>query len=326
MLRIDNVSKQFARGGLLDALRGTTGDPVQALAGVSISVDMGECVALLGPNGAGKTTLMSICAGLIRPDEGAVEVAGHRYPDRLSAALGEIGLVTTSDRSFFWRLTGRQNLHFFAALQGIEPEPARRRTTELLTTFGLAHAADRRYLSYSTGMKKRLALARALLHDPQVLLLDEATNGLDAEGTDRLVGLVRDLVIDRGKAVLWATHRSEEVPALCDAVIVLVQGKVCYRDSVAAFLQLLHRGSGLRVEIQRPASAHTAIDAALERLDLVGQQGPTGFAFVVPPGLEDTAVSALMRDLLDAGARIDRVEGDRPSLADLFDRLREGDR
>ncbi len=322
MLRIENVSKRFTQRGLVDTLRRRPPRAVQALHGVSIEVKMGACVALLGPNGAGKTTLMGICAGLIYPDAGHVEVLGCRYPKKRTEALRRVGMVTTSDRSFFWRLSGRQNLHFFAALQGIEPAEAQRRSHELLQTFGLSAHADRRYLSYSTGMKKRLALARALLHDPSVLLLDEATNGLDAEGAEQLLESIRELVIDRGKAVLWATHRSEEIGVICDAVVVLIEGQVRYRDTIPAFLRFQHEGSGLRLELRGAGGAPDPIERVLRRHELSGRDRPEGLQIIVPPGRGDEAISSLLRDLLDAGARLDRLQEERPSLARLFERLR----
>lgn len=326
MLRVEQVSKRFAQRGFADTLRRRPPRVINALTDVSLDVAVGECTALLGPNGAGKTTLLNICAGLVRPDAGTVCIAGRRYPKQLRTALGDIGLVTTSDRSFFWRLSGRQNLHFFAALHGIDPIAARHRAQELLEIFGLRAHADRLYLSYSTGMKKRLALARALLHDPSVLLLDEATNGLDAEGTEQLLDVIRELVIGRGRAAVWATHRSEEVPALCDSVVVLLGGRICYRNTVDGFSHSLQRGSGARVELRRPEHASAAVAAVLARHGVVGTERPGGLVLVLPPEVGDAVTSVLLGELLKAGAHLDRIEEDRPSLADLFSRLREDER
>ena len=153
--------------------------PVTALDGVDLDVGGGEVVALLGANGAGKSTLLRILSTTVLPDEGVAWVAGNDVVAEPLAARRALGVALGDERSWYWRLSGRQNLEFFAVLYGIRRKEARRRVQELLGEVGLNHAADRRFDGYSAGMRARLSLARALVASPPVILLDELTRSLD---------------------------------------------------------------------------------------------------------------------------------------------------
>jgi ABC-2 type transport system ATP-binding protein len=202
---------------------------VQALAGIDLDVARGEIVALLGPNGAGKSTLMRILATTVRPDGGSARVGGHDVVTQSAAARRSFGLALGDERSWYWRLSGRQNLEFFAALYGLPRRSAAAVIAELLAEVGLAEAADRRFDGYSTGMRTRLSLARALLPDPPVLLLDEPSRSLDpvaaAAFRQRVVALGRD----RRMAILYATHDLHEAAAIASRVVVLAAGRVAAR-------------------------------------------------------------------------------------------------
>ncbi|MFQ5946705.1 MAG: ABC transporter ATP-binding protein [Anaerolineae bacterium] len=200
--------------------------PVCALRELDLTVGTGEILGLLGTNGAGKTTLLKILATLILPTAGRVTVEGcdvAREADRVKAM---IGLGTSEERSFYWRLTGRQNLEFFAAFQGLSPHGARDRIEQLRAELGL-EALDRRFGVYSTGMRHRLAIARALLRQPQILLLDEPTRSLDPLAAGVLRRLIRDtLVAEMGCTVVLATHNLGEAEELCDRIAVLHEGRL----------------------------------------------------------------------------------------------------
>ncbi len=198
-------------------------------------------MTLLGPNRAGKTTLIKVICDLVRADSGSIEIAGIPVPRCAGHALRHVGLVTTDERSFFWRLTGLQNLLFYAALQDVPRRIARRRCPELMERFGLTPARDSRFLTYSSGMKKRLAIARALLHDPALLLMDEATTSLDAEATEQVLDWVRGEAVSGARAVLWATHRPEEVERLSDRVALLIQGRIRFLGDLGGFEALRRR-------------------------------------------------------------------------------------
>ena len=199
---------------------------VTALNGVDLTVKAGHVVALLGPNGAGKSTLTRILATLVLPDSGSASICGHDVVTRSAEVRNELGVTLSDERSWYWRLSGRQNLEFFAALYGYNRAGGRERTQELLELIDLADAADRRFDGYSAGMRARLSLARALLPDPPVLLLDEPTRSLDPVATAEFRRLVRDLVDEHDISVLLTTHNLHEAAALANEVVVLVGGRI----------------------------------------------------------------------------------------------------
>lgn len=199
---------------------------VQALAGVDLTVAPGEIVALLGPNGAGKSTLMRVLATTVVPESGSVWVGGKDVLVDPAGARRSLGLALGDERSWYWRLSGRHNLEFFAALYGFRRRAAAERADDVLTSVGLDQAADRRFDGYSTGMRMRLSLARALLPDPPVMLLDEPTRSLDPVGAASFRDQVVELVRSRNVAVLYATHDLHEAAAIAHRVVVLAAGQV----------------------------------------------------------------------------------------------------
>jgi ABC-2 type transport system ATP-binding protein len=207
-----------------------------ALDGVSLTVEPGEIHALLGPNGAGKTTLVRILSGMINPTGGTVDVAGidaARNPRDLRTV---IGIVPSGDRSFYLRISGLENLVFFARMHGLRRRHAVDCAREMLAHVGLASAARKRVGEYSHGMQKRLSVARALLANPRVLLIDEATHDLDPEGSRRVQALVADAA-ERGAAVLWATQRLDEIRGFARTVTLLDHGQVRFQGSVPRLLE-----------------------------------------------------------------------------------------
>jgi ABC-2 type transport system ATP-binding protein len=207
---------------------------VTALKSVSLEVAKGERIALLGPNGAGKTTLLKLIGGLLLPTEGEIAVNGYDTLRHNSAARKSVGFVMNEERSFFWRLNGRQNLEFFAALDNLSGKAMRKRIRELMHFVGLEAHVEKSVSTYSSGMKQRLALARGLIAEPEVLILDEPTRALDPVACEDL----NDLIIERlhkgsRKTLLIATHRLEEAIRLCDKVLVINQGQIMAFDRLS---------------------------------------------------------------------------------------------
>ncbi len=200
---------------------------VTALDGIDLDVGAGRCHCLLGPNGAGKTTLIKILATLVLPDGGLARVAGsdvQRDPGRVKEA---IGLAVGDERSFYWRLTGRQNLAFFAALNAIPPAEARRRIGGILDLAGLDDVADLRFNVYSTGKRQMLAFARALLTDARILFVDEPTRSLDPGTARRIRAFIRGELVERqGRTVLWATHNLAEAAEVADDIAIIDKGRI----------------------------------------------------------------------------------------------------
>ena len=203
---------------------------VQALAGVSFDVERGEIVSLLGPNGAGKSTLLRILGTTILPDTGTVTVAGHDVLQDAAGARRSLGVMIGDERSHYWRLSGRRNLAFFAALAGMSRREAVARTQQLLEEVRLAEAADRRVGEYSSGMRARLALARAMLADPPLLLLDEPTRNLDPLSASHFRRSTSRLARENRAGILFATHNLHEAVAISTRILVLSAGRIVLEE------------------------------------------------------------------------------------------------
>lgn len=196
----------------------------RALEDVSFSLEKGQIVGVLGPNGAGKTTLLKIIATLILPDKGSVVVNDWRLGIDDDKIKSFIGLVSPQERSFYWRLTGRQNLEFFAAMYGLKN--AKEKIEELLGLFEVDYQ-DNRFGSYSTGMKQKFALIRGLLNDPELLLLDEPTKSLDYTTALNLRNFIKEnLAKKRGKTIVFTTHNMDEALDFCNLFMILHKGKL----------------------------------------------------------------------------------------------------
>jgi ABC-2 type transport system ATP-binding protein len=205
-----------------------------ALTSITLDIEKGDRVAVLGPNGAGKTTLLKLLGGLLLPTEGEIVVNGYNTWRHNSAARKSVGFVMNEERSFFWRLTARQNLEFFAALDNLSGKCLRDRSEELMQLVGLEAHIDKPVASYSAGMKQRLAIARGLIAEPEVLILDEPTRALDPLACEELI----DLIIERlhrssGKTILIATHRLDEAIKLCNKVLVINEGQLRAFDEIS---------------------------------------------------------------------------------------------
>ena len=259
-----------------------------ALANVSLSVAPGEIHALLGPNGAGKTTLLRILGGLMAPDSGSVVVLGADASRNTRAQRAAVGLVPSGDRSFYLRISGFENLLFFARLQGFRRREAAERAHAVLGAVDLDDAADVRVGEYSHGMQKRLSFARALLARPQALLVDEATHDLDPHAARVVRALTREIASE-GTAVVWATQRLEEIRDFARTATLLRAGEVRYAGSVerlAADVRVRRHAVRVRVESPvEPEVLSAQVQAAL------------GTAAEVKPASDDADV--LLLELLD---------------------------
>ena len=221
-------------------LRKAFGDLV-AVDGVSFTLERGQLLGLLGPNGAGKTTTVSMLAGLAAPGGGEVLVDGHPLAGDADPAKRKIGLVP-QDLALYDELSARDNLRFFGALYGLGGAALERAMTAALELVGLADRARDRVRAYSGGMKRRLNLAAGLLHDPDILLLDEPTVGVDPQSRHAIFDNL-EVLKRRGKALLYTTHYMEEAERLSDRIVVVDHGKVIAADTLAG-LHATHPGAG----------------------------------------------------------------------------------
>lgn len=214
--------------GLSDLIRRRpSAGEITPLNGVDLLVRQGEVFGILGPNGAGKTTLIKILCTLILPTGGEAYVNGYDIVKESGKVRESIGLVTTDERSFYWRLTGKQNLEFFASLHNIYSDDARKMAEDLLDVVDLKDHADERFLNYSAGMKQRMAIARGLLNDPAVIFMDEPTRSLDPGAAQSLRDFIKkEIVRERGKTIFISTHNLDEAEYLCDKVAIFDDGKI----------------------------------------------------------------------------------------------------
>ncbi len=214
------------------------------LHGLSFSVARGEFVALLGANGSGKSTLLRLLSGLSKPTSGAVRIGGWEMPREAMAVRAQIGLVAHQPL-LYENLTARENLDFFGVLYGIQRDERERRIVELLIAAGLRKRADSLVRTFSRGMKQRLSIARATLHQPDVLLLDEPYSGLDQAAVERLDEML-GAAIAGGRTIIMSTHQLERIPPGAGRALALSRGKISFDDAI---------GSRNLSEIYRSASA-----------------------------------------------------------------------
>ena len=234
MIEVRQLAKQFRppRRGF-----GPRGPAVQAVRDVSFTAHDGQILGLLGPNGAGKTTSLRMLAGLMEPDAGAMAVDGVDVLASPRLAIARMGVLSDA-RGLYPRLTARENIVYFGRLQGMDAEAADARATALARTLDMTALLDRRTDGFSQGERMKTALARALVHDPSNIVLDEPTNGLDVMATRALRDTLRHLRTPEGggKCIVFSTHIMQEVERLCDSVTIVAHGRTVARGTVAELL------------------------------------------------------------------------------------------
>jgi ABC-2 type transport system ATP-binding protein len=206
-------------------------DVTVALDHVNLGIRTGELFGLLGPNGAGKTTLVKCLSTILIPDEGTAIINGFDIRKQTTFVRASLGMVIGGERTLYWKLTARDNLMYFASLYKMPRKKIKERVDELLEKMNLLDRADERLEDYSTGMRQKVAIARALLHNPPILLLDEPTLGLDPTFSRQIRNQIRELSKKEGKTVLLATHYMKEADELCDRIAIINEGKIVAADT-----------------------------------------------------------------------------------------------
>ena len=239
----------------------------RAVDGIDLHVETGEIFGVLGPNGAGKTTTMRMLATLLEPTSGRATILGHDLVSGARNIRRRLGAVLSGERSLYWKLTARENLEYFAALYHVPPSETRGRIDEILDAVHLTDRADDYVEKFSTGMRQRLVLARALLPAPALLLLDEPTVGLDPQAARDLRERVVQLRAE-GRTVLLTTHYMEEADQLCDRIAIIDHGRIVALDTPAGLKRGLHATEVVRLEMTAPATADGVL---LQRVQTGGQ-------------------------------------------------------
>jgi ABC-2 type transport system ATP-binding protein len=225
---------------------------VNAVDNLNLEIKKGELFGLLGPNGAGKTTLVKMLCTLLPPDGGTALVNGYdiiKQPMQVKGSLGT--LFSVGERGFFWRLNGYRNLEFFAAIYNVPRAKRQDRIMEVLRLVGLENSAYDLYQKYSGGMKRKLSLARTLLPDPPIMLLDEPTTGLDAISSRNIREFVKNIVSEEsGKTVLYTTHYIEEAAQICDRIGILSHGHIIALDTPNALVNKIKKGERIFLVVE----------------------------------------------------------------------------
>jgi ABC-2 type transport system ATP-binding protein len=299
-------------------LRSSISEPVTAVSDLSLEVWPGQVFAVVGPNGAGKSTLFRVLTGLITPTSGRVALAGIDVIGDARSARRHIGFMPAEDRSLNLRHTCWQNLAFHGRLQGIPQDELGPRIDEALEIVGLGHVPDRTGHALSSGMRARLQLARALLHEPDILVLDEPTGTIDPIGAHDLLQLIQRLADERQLAVLLSSHRLEEIDALEDNVLFINKGEVVHTGSMDSLRDVMEQPI-LRLRFDSPASARQACDSlAVERDLQVSVDGDEVHVAGNPtPGV-------VLSRLGSHVARLEAVDRSRMPLQELISRLMRG--
>lgn len=309
-ISIHNLSKTYPTPlrRLRALFRRPVKDPVEALRDVSFDVETGEIFGLIGRNGAGKTTLTKIVATLVQPTTGNVSVKGSDSVAQDEQVRRQIGLATAEERSFYWRLTGEQNLMFFARLHGLSDRTAKQRIKDLVAKLELEEVARRRFGEMSTGNKQRLAVARAMLSEPPVLLLDEPTRSLDPLAAARMRELIRSLAEQEPPVtILLTSHNLAEVETLCRRVAIISRGRIRAIDTPQQLRSLTSQTEQVHITV-----------AGVNGTDETSKISLTREA-------NDNQLDEMLRDLQKRGGRILDVTTEKGSLLDALEQFENTD-
>ncbi|SHK07702.1 ABC-2 type transport system ATP-binding protein [Clostridium amylolyticum] len=292
----------------------------KAVDDISFNINKGEIFGLLGPNGAGKTTTIKMLTGLLRPTSGSIKVMGKDVDKEPMEALKNIGTVLAGDRSIYWKLTARENLEYFAALYGCNKKEAARRTTEILDRLELTDKADELVEKFSTGMKQKVALGKALIPNAPVVLLDEPTLGLDPQSALNL----RDIILDikkEGRTVLLTTHYMEEADFLCDRIAIIDGGKIIALDTPENLKKSMNEVKSIKIQLSNitdnlvnELSKINNVKSVISNYDIENRN----YTLTIHHTNGDTLIQSVLDCISLNKAKVLNVNVIEPSLEDVF--------
>jgi ABC-2 type transport system ATP-binding protein len=299
VIEIRNASKSF----------GST----QAVDNVSLTVEKGELFGLLGPNGAGKSTLIGIVAGLLAQDSGSVSFSGHGGAPGPKAAKRILGLVP-QDLAFYQNFTASENLRFFAGLYGLKGKALGAAVAAALEFSGLTEAGKKPAKAFSGGMKRRLNIACGIVHDPEIVILDEPTVGIDPQSRNHILRSVDDLR-RRGKTIVYTTHYMEEAEEICTRIAIMDKGKVIAKGSQEELKLLIKDSSRVSFRLSRPARAEAG---AFRGIPGVRQVETDELLLSVTSEVGVANLNAIMAEVNRQQLPVAGVSSDSPSLETVF--------
>jgi ABC-2 type transport system ATP-binding protein len=305
---VENLRKAFKKG---------KPDEVRAVDGASFTIKNGELFGLLGPNGAGKTTLIKCISTLLIPDSGAAKIGGYDIYNEPLQVRRHIGVLTGGERSLYWKLTPVENLRYFSALYGVPRKIMKERIDYLLDLMGLRDKAKTRVEKLSSGMKQKLSLARVLIHDPHILLVDEPTLGLDPY----FARFIRDFVKNElnkklRKTILLTTHYMDEADELCDRIAFMNQGKIEALDTPGQLKQSMPQKQVLEIKCQGTLEKEM-FSHFLDTVSINISYG-NGFMYVRVNTDNPEMILSSMIEMVREKAKIFSVRVTVPTLEDVF--------
>jgi ABC-2 type transport system ATP-binding protein len=299
---------------------------VTAINDISIKIRKGELYGLLGPNGAGKTTLIKILCALIYPTSGTAFLNGTEITKHGDKIKKKIGYVLSDERSFYWRLTGRQNLKFFAVLNNISGKEAEKRIDGLMEFLDLGANADQMFRDYSTGMRRKLAIARGLINSPEIIFMDEPTSGLDPVIAQKIRKLIKEeLVGQKRKTVIYATHNLYEAEELCDSIAVIQKGKIKTKGHLDQIKSSFNTSK--RYLIGLKDYKHSMLDS-IQELEIVNKAQPIPirsnsdtFQIEIELVNNNGGEHRLIQEIFGLGCKISLFYEQQSSLENLFPKI-----
>lgn len=316
-IELKDINKTFVERSWRSLVFQKKPKKVEALKDVTLTIGQGEVYGLLGPNGAGKTTLIKILATLIIPDSGSGSICGYDLEKHSHDIRRFVGLVNSAERSFYWRLTGRQNLNFFASLYNLDAAHKKNRISELLELVDLIEKADVRFMKYSEGQKQRLAVARALLHDPEVILMDEATKSLDPIGASELKELaVKELAGRRKKTILWCTHNLKEAEEVCGSLAIIHKGSIIARGSFRSLQALFEQENSYCIKVENCSPGQLA-EIDIVPSNIIQNNGCLEFELRA----QENEIPLYIKRLVSNGIHVHACTNRAFDLEEIFERL-----
>jgi ABC-2 type transport system ATP-binding protein len=314
MIKVDSLVKTYP------ASKGNP--PVKAVDGVSFEIAKGELVGLLGPNGAGKTSTVKMLCGLVRPDAGRIYLNGQDLLAKRSMALAGVSAVLEGNRNIYWRLTTRENLEFFTALNGQDPKTLVSQIDHYLQFFNLSGKANVEARQLSRGMQQKLAIAVALISGSQVVLLDEPTLGLDVQASYEIRQLLKTVVTEEGRTIVLTTHDMNVVQDTCERVVIINEGRIIADELVKNLLDLF-RVRVYRIVIQGALTDEQRSALANIPAVIIESESPEQTSLSVR--LEDSSVLYEVIGVLGSGnSLIESIDQEQNNFERIFLELVEG--
>ena len=301
-------------------------DKITALENINLKVNQGELFILIGPNGAGKTTLIKILCSLILPTRGRAYIKNYDVVKDSKKARSKIGFIVGEERSFYWRMTGKQNLEFFATLNNLPPKQINGKIQELLELVNLQNDANRLVKDYSAGMRQKLAIARGLINDPEILFMDEPFKSLDPVIAQNLKRFTKKKIVEeKGKTVFLATHNLHEAEMLGDRIAIIHRGRI----KILGALEEIRKESGLRylnsLKLANPAQELLAKIKQLEKvkkIDMdIAELGYTSKVVELEIEANEREISELIEKIVLWGGKILSCCPKKVSLENIYSRI-----